>query len=963
MKVIKFLVTIVLFVSITVFLSNISFAQTDGKTEISTGAAGKKYTKPNTLYQEPGIVFDFVDVDITTIIKFISEITGYNFIFDERVKGKITIIAPTKLSIDESFRLFTSILTLKGYTIIPSGEKTYKVIPSSLAKQAGVISVDDIKPVNEGYITKVLSTKHIKAEETLQFLRPIVSKDGHISAFGPSNLLLVVDSAVNIEKIISILKLVDQPTAMAEEAKIFVYFLEHADAVELSKVLQGIIRNLQTARKSITRNGKKTTAKSPPVLNVTADKATNSLVIVAPQSEFGNIEEVIKTLDKKRKQVYVEAMIMEASTDKLQELGTKWRAAATYEGEPVAIGGVGNIDSATTLSIINGLSGFTAGSLGNFLDVPVTSISSDGSVSTDTLTTPGFAALFSMNEFRDVINVLSTPQILTSDNEEAEIFVGENVPFISQRERNATTSNTVLNTIERTDAGIKLRIKPQITEGNYVKLEIFQEISAVKTASDDILTSVGPSTTKRSTKTSVVVKDGRTVVIGGLMQETEEESVNKVPLLGDIPLLGWLFKFKSKSKNKKNLLVFLSPHIVKEEDDLKKISEYKRDRFVKQEKFYYPGELIVKFNNGVPEERALDIIKSENASVIEYLESSGVYRIILKSKKQVEETVEKLVAYPEVMYAEPNYKISLNNDLSDRGYKEQDKHPEIPGESSVDKMQQETSFQERERDKEKPSPDNIHTDKIISAVQVNPTRDDTPEINIKESSAEDQDDTAFNPVSRRDTASYDSAKKIEIPESITEDENDTAFNPVSRRDTASSDSAKKIEIPESITEDEDDTAFNPVSRQDTASSDSAKKIEIPESIIEDEDETVFNPVMPQETVGSESAMGKNVEVMRDEPEVQEDKLAMVNDDNTMFHKGEISRDGRFFIQVGAWKELKHARETILKLKDRFPDTYIIKENNFNKVRIAGIKTKHEGYLMMMELEDDFNLLPYLGNNH
>ena len=196
------------------------------------------------------------------------------------------------------------------------------------------------------------------------------------------------------------------------------------------------------------------------------------------------------------------------------------------------------------------------GGLGNFLDIPVTAVGSDGSVSTNTLTTPGFAALFSSNEFKDVINVLSTPQILTSDNEEAEIHVGENVPFISQRERNATTTNTVLNTIERTDVGIKLRIKPQITEGNYVKLEIFQEISAVKTATDDILTTVGPSTTNRSTKTSVVVKDGRTVVIGGLMQEMEEVSITKVPILGDIPILDGCLNLEAKKRTRKTFSYF-----------------------------------------------------------------------------------------------------------------------------------------------------------------------------------------------------------------------------------------------------------------------------------------------------------------------------------------------------------------------------------------------------------------------
>ena len=495
------------------------------------------------------IAFNFVDVEIPTVIKFISEISGTNFIFDERIKGKITIIAPAKLSIDESFSLFTSVLNLKGYTIIQSGPKTYKVILSSQAKEEGKISTDEKVTVNEAYITKLIPTQHIKADDAVQFLRSVVSKDGHISAFGPGNLLLVVDSAVNIEKIMSILQLIDQPSAQEEQTKINVYFLENADATDLAKVLEGILKNMQAVYKT-QRDKQKPAPEAAQTLSITPDKATNALIIVAPPSDYENIVQVVKTLDKRRKQVFVEAMIIEATIDKLRELGVKWRVAATHNGEPVAVGGFGNVDRSTLLSIINGLTGISVGGLGNFFDVPVSSITSSGTISTQTLTAPGFAALFSLNDFKESINVLSTPQLLTSDNKEAEIMVGENVPFISKRERDLTTTSTVLNSIERKDVGITLRLTPQITEGDYVKLDIYQEISGIKgNESENILTTVGPTTTKRSTKTSVLVKDGRTVVIGGLMKEDYDESITKMPLLGDIPVLGWLFKTKRVSKN------------------------------------------------------------------------------------------------------------------------------------------------------------------------------------------------------------------------------------------------------------------------------------------------------------------------------------------------------------------------------------------------------------------------------
>ena len=607
------------------------------------------------------IAFNFVDVEIPTVIKFISEISGTNFIFDERIKGKITIIAPAKLSIDDAFSLFTSVLNLKGYTIIPSGPRTYKIIPSSEAKAEGMLSTGENIPVNDAYITKLLPTQNIKADDAVQFLRSVVSRDGYISAFGPGNLLLVVDSASNIEKISSILKLIDQPSAQEEQTKINVYFLENADATDLAKVLEGILKNMQTNYKT-PLNRQKPGTESVPVLSITPDKATNSLIIIAPPSDYENISQVIRTLDKRRKQVFVEAMIVEATINKLRELGSKWRVAARQNGEPIAIGGFGNVDQSTLLSVVNGLTGVSVGGLGNFFDVPYTSINSSGTISTQTLTVPGFAALFSLNDFKDSVNVLSTPQLLTSDNKEAEIMVGENVPFISKRERDITTTGTVLNSIERQDVGITLRLTPQITEGDYVKLDIYQEISDIKgNESENILTTVGPTTTKRSTKTSVLVKDGSTVVIGGLMKENDEETVTKMPILGDIPILGWLFKSKTVSRDKTNLLVFLSPHIVKEADDLAKITAEKQREFSVREKLYTPGEIIVKFKDDISKEKALEIIAQKGASVKKYLEGIKAFHITLKPGQEVEVAVQEFLSLPEVLYAEPNYTVKIQN--------------------------------------------------------------------------------------------------------------------------------------------------------------------------------------------------------------------------------------------------------------------------------------------------------------
>jgi general secretion pathway protein D len=318
--------------------------------------------------EEHLIAFNFIDVEIPSVITFISEITGNNFIFDERIKGRVTIITPTKLTTEESFSLFTSVLSLKGFTIIPLGEKTYKVIQSSLAREAGKITEDEQLPVNEGYITKLVPIGHVKVEDSLQFLRPVVSRDGHISSFGPRNMLLIVDSAVNIEKIMTIIREIDNPPTHEEPAKINVYPLEYADAAELAEVLEGIMQNarkMKQTRGGVKKGSPQETA--PPLfdsvaeISVTPDRATNSLIIVASPADYRNLVQVIRSLDKKRKQVYVEAMIIEARINKLQELGTQWRAAATHDGEPIVIGGFGTINTSSLLSLIGGLSGFSAG--------------------------------------------------------------------------------------------------------------------------------------------------------------------------------------------------------------------------------------------------------------------------------------------------------------------------------------------------------------------------------------------------------------------------------------------------------------------------------------------------------------------------------------------------------------------------------------------------------------------------
>ena len=182
------------------------------------------------------VAFNFVDVDLPVITKFVSEITHKNFILDERVKGKITIITPTKLSVSDTFNLFTAVLEMKGFTVIPSGVDAYSIIPTSEAKQKGLKFDKEKQPVNASYAAQLIPLKYVSAAEVMKLVQPIISKDGYISVFGPGNLLLVIDSGVNIANVVSVIDAIDKPSE--NRGSINIYFLENADATELSKVME-----------------------------------------------------------------------------------------------------------------------------------------------------------------------------------------------------------------------------------------------------------------------------------------------------------------------------------------------------------------------------------------------------------------------------------------------------------------------------------------------------------------------------------------------------------------------------------------------------------------------------------------------------------------------------------------------------------------------------------------------------
>ncbi len=317
-------------------------------------------------------------------------------------------------------------------------------------------------------------------------------------------------------------------------------------------------------------------------INVTADAPTNSLIIQASPEGFSALQEVIQALDIRRPQVMVEALIMEVDVNTGEDFGLAWLFQTSGEGGESRVL-TGSANATTELTSIPGalaaagesiiptaFTNFTTAILGR----TVTVTDREG----NTTEVPIIQAIISAQAKNSNINIISAPIILTADNEEAQINVGENIPIPTSRSQNTDVASAPINqNIERQDVGVELRVTPQISEGDTIRLQIFQEISQVQEDKAD--ESLGPTLIQRTIENTVYVRDGEAVMIGGILQETETDSLSKVPFLGDIPILGWAFRSTSTSTRKTNLLVILTPKIVRDPDDLNRLTVEHRERF------------------------------------------------------------------------------------------------------------------------------------------------------------------------------------------------------------------------------------------------------------------------------------------------------------------------------------------------------------------------------------------------
>lgn len=605
------------------------------------------------LVQEPeqGISLDFKDVELEDLIKTVSELTGRNFVYDEKVRGKVTIISPDSMTKDEAYQLFLTVLNVKGFTLVKSGSVN-KIVPLQEAKQSNLPVSESVR--GENFVTRLIRLDYADAQVlSATVLMPLIPKTSNLTVYEPTNTLILTDSATNIERLVSIIKKLDLPSgldrlevfqleqASAEElaqiansllnlqsnpqprrrrtkttnqngqvlayprtntllaiasdeelalirklittldtpaakdrSNINVYYLKNADSETLAKTLNEIM----TGSKRTAATNKAQAQPEGPVV-ITADKPTNSLLISAGPEQLTEIKQVIEQLDIRRNQVYVEALILELSMDATRDIGLSLQGAGEVDGQGIVLGtgnlntgsvNMGSLSTTTDSSYPSVLSQTIKGLMIGGLFNPVTTTLSDGS----TITVPALSAMIQLSQTSDDINILSAPRLLTSDNEEAEIIVGSNVPIITNRLTDTGGSNGLATSvaIERKDVALTLRFTPQVTEDNLVRLNIFQEITDIAGVQIGTVDEVGPTFTKRQLRNTVLAENGKTVVLGGLIGTNIQKTESRVPLLGSIPLLGRLFRSEGTSTKKTNLLVFITPRVIHNAAEMARIT-------------------------------------------------------------------------------------------------------------------------------------------------------------------------------------------------------------------------------------------------------------------------------------------------------------------------------------------------------------------------------------------------------
>ncbi|ATP47638.1 type II secretion system protein GspD [Pseudomonas putida] len=512
---------------------------------------------------------NFVDTELGEFIDSVSRITGTTFIVDPRVKGKVTVRTVDLHDADAIYDIFLAQLRAQGYATVDLPNGSVKIVPDQAARLEPV----PVEPAgqqgagSDSVATRVFDLRNAATEQVVGILKPLVDpRVGVITPYPAAHQLVVTDWRSNLERIASLLRQLDRPSEAVGSASTQVMYLRHANASEVVKVLRGLSQEGMAPAQS-TGEGE---SKEPPVtaaasssgIRLEYEEGTNAVVMVGPDSELAAYRAIVEQLDIRRAQVVVEAIIAEVSDSSAQELGVQWLFADEKFGAGIVnfgsngvnianiAGAAASEDNEALGKLLSATTGATAG-IGHF----------GGGFN--------FAMLVNALKGKSGFNLLSTPTLLTLDNAEASILVGQEVPFVT----GSVTQNNAnpYQTIERKEVGVKLRIKPQINVDNSVRLDIVQEVSSIadSSAASDVITN------KREIKTKVMVEDNGLVILGGLISDELSTSNQRVPLLGDIPYLGRLFRSDASKNTKQNLMVFIRPRILRDGPSLAGLSENK----------------------------------------------------------------------------------------------------------------------------------------------------------------------------------------------------------------------------------------------------------------------------------------------------------------------------------------------------------------------------------------------------
>ena len=569
------------------------------------------------------VQINFRDADIRSVIESVAEITGKSFVLDPRVKGKVTIISPGPIDASLLYEAILSSIQVQGFQAVEDGAVT-RIIPFT---QAFNFAGGDGDNTLE---TEIIKINHVQAATLVPVIKPLLSNGARLLAFAQSNFLIVSDIRSNVKAVKRIIAKMDDPDQTAVEVinlkyiaageavhiagqlkqlqkqelslvedglnnrvivsgpsmartafrnmlklldlpstkkgNVEVIYLDYSRASEIKPIIDGMLGSdifLRLAGESVGDGKSETNYK------VEIDELNNALVIAAPSAVIREIQSVVAKLDRARPQVLIEAVIAELSEEQARDVSAQLVITGKNRG-----GYITNFDG-----VLAGLLGTAFGGgesvgaaqIAGSLPQSVIGVVGDF----DSKTNRGMGLLVQAIKKDGRNKLLSTPSVITLDNEEASLTVGEQVPFPTGSYANSNNSNSVnpFTTVNREDVGVMLKVKPQISKGNAVRLEIEQESSAVKTGTAD--SQLGATTTKSTIQTNVMIQDGELLVLGGLIEGTTGESESKVPFLGDIPILGNLFKSSNNSDREKVLMMFIRPTIIRTPEDSNKLSQFK----------------------------------------------------------------------------------------------------------------------------------------------------------------------------------------------------------------------------------------------------------------------------------------------------------------------------------------------------------------------------------------------------